>query len=41
MDPEAKAVQDNVMELFKDLIEEGRKYVERVDCGEEDDIECS
>ena len=28
-DPEAKSVQDDVMDLFKDLIEEGRKFVER------------
>ena len=39
-DPEAKVFQENVMAFFKDLIEEGRKYVER-DCREEeyDDIE--
>ena len=28
-DPEAKALHDNVMAFFKDLVEEGRKYVER------------
>ena len=38
VDPEAKAFHENVMAFFKDLIEEGRKYVER-DCQELDDIE--
>ena len=39
-DPEAKAFQEHVMAFFNDLIEEGRKYVER-DCRqvEDDDIE--
>ena len=31
VNPQAKQLQDNVVALFKDLIEEGRKYVER-DC---------
>ena len=29
VNPQAKQLQDNVVALFKDLIEEGRKYVER------------
>jgi hypothetical protein len=37
-DPEAKAFQDQVMAFFKDLVEEGRKYVERECREEEDDI---
>ena len=35
----AKDLQDNVIEFFQDLIEEGRKFVERVDCCDDDDIE--
>ena len=36
-DLEAKELQENVLEHFKDLIEEGRKYVELVDNGDEID----
>jgi thymidylate kinase len=36
-DLEAKELQEHVLEHFKDLIEEGRKYVELVDNGDEID----
>ena len=36
-DLEAKELQANVLEHFKDLIEEGRKYVERVEVHDEEE----
>ena len=36
-DAEAKELQANVLEHFKELIEEGRKYVERVHNGDDVD----
>ena len=36
-DLEDKELQDNVTEYFKDLIEEGRKYVEHVEVHDEEE----
>ena len=39
-DLEARELQESVVEYFKDLIEDGRKFAERVDdCGDDDAIE--
>ena len=36
-DPAAKELRDNVVTFFKDLVEDGRKYVERDNRAAEDD----